>query len=68
MGECRERKRRKEKKRKRERKKIFGEPVKERRRFGEEEGREKKSSVLCFSLSLCIFFSLADVVSFDWVL
>jgi hypothetical protein len=50
-----------EKKKKREkirweRKKIFGEPVKERSRFGEGGGREKKSSVLCFSLSLCIFF------------
>jgi hypothetical protein len=41
------------------REKIFGEPVKEGRRFGEEEGRErKKSSVLCFSLRLCIFFLL----------
>jgi hypothetical protein len=60
-----------ERKRRREsgREKIFGEPVKEGRRFGEEEGRErKKSSVLCFSLRLCIFFSFADVAAFDWVL
>jgi hypothetical protein len=58
-----------EKEKKSGREKIFGEPVKEGRRFDEEEGRErKKSSVLCFSLRLCIFFTFADVAAFDWVL
>jgi hypothetical protein len=32
------------------------------------EEKEKKSSVLCFSLRLCIFFTFADVAAFDWVL
>jgi hypothetical protein len=51
------RERKEERRRENGREKIFSEPVKEGRRFGEEEGKErKKSSVLCFSLRLCIFF------------
>jgi hypothetical protein len=63
------REREEERRRESGREKIFGELVKEGRRFGEEEGRERKKSSVMFLLEIVhFFFTFADVAAFDWVL